>query len=141
MPLKTYSGSCHCGAVRFETALDLAAGSNRCNCSLCFKARAWFAFAKGAEHFRLLEGEGALREYRWTPPGRPAPFLTYAFCGECGIRVFARGDMPELGGTFHAVHLPALDDAPADELAASPLHYADGRHDHVERPAEDVRLL
>ena len=141
MSLKTYSGGCHCGAVRFEADLDLAAGSNRCNCSLCFKARAWFAFAKGAEHFRLLAGADALSEYRWTPPERPEPFLTYAFCRHCGIRVFGRGEMPALGGTFHAVHLTALDDAAAEDLAQSPVQFVDGRHGHFDRAPEDVRLL
>jgi len=141
MTLKTYSGSCHCGAVRFEAELDLAAGSNRCNCSLCFKARAWFAFAQGAERFRLLRGADALTEYRWTPPGRSEPFLTYAFCRHCGIRAFARGDLPALGGIFHAVPVTTLDDAPADDLAGSPIHFADGRHDHTDRTPEDVRLL
>jgi hypothetical protein len=145
MPLKTYSGGCHCGAVRFEADLDLAAGSNRCNCSFCFKARAWFAFAKGAEHFRLLEGQDALSEYRWKPPARTEPFLEYAFCSHCGIRIFARAELPQLGGLFHAVQLSTLDttldDATADELAASPLSYADGRHDQFNGPPADVRLL
>src|SRR5689334_11061633 len=105
MSLKSYAGSCHCGAVHFEADLDLSAGSNRCNCSLCFKSRAWFAFAKGAERFRLVRGADALTEYRWKPGHRPEPFLTYAFCRHCGIRMFARAEMPELGGTFHAVHV------------------------------------
>jgi len=140
MSLKTYRGSCHCGAVRFETDLDLAAGSNRCNCSLCFKARAWFAFVEGAEHFRLLQGAEALTVYRWKPPSKPEPFLTYAFCKHCGIRVFGSGS-PSPDKTFHAVPVTVLDDATTDEFAASPLRYFDGRHDRFQETPEDVRVL
>ncbi|MBA2676579.1 hypothetical protein [Ramlibacter sp.] len=70
MTLKHYQGSCHCGAVRYEAGLDLARGTNRYNCSLCTKARAWFAFSAPGS-FRLLQGEDALSRYEWTPPGRP----------------------------------------------------------------------
>jgi len=125
MPLQTYTGSCHCGSVRFEADLDFSEGSNRCNCSYCAKARAWFAFAKGAQRFRLLDGSGA-SEYRWTPPGQSESHLTYTFCRTCGIRTFARGEVEHLGGTFHAIHIPTLELTP-EERAKIPVRVLNGR--------------
>src|SRR5215510_7910516 len=97
MSVETYTGSCHCGAIRFEADIDLDEGSNRCNCSYCAKARTWFAFAKGLQRFRLLDGTG-VSEYRWTPPGELEPHLTFTFCRICGIRTYARGNLDSLGG-------------------------------------------
>ena len=125
MPLRTHTGSCHCGAIRFEADIDLDEGSNRCNCSYCAKVRVWFAFARGAERFRLLDGSG-VSEYRWTPPGESEPHLTFTFCRTCGVRTFARGQLESLGGTFHAVHLPTLDLTP-EQFAAIPVRYINGR--------------
>jgi hypothetical protein len=36
MTMRTYHGSCHCGAVAFEADLDLAEVL-QCNCSICAK--------------------------------------------------------------------------------------------------------
>jgi len=134
MPVQTYTGSCHCGAVRFEADLDLAEGSNRCNCSYCAKARAWFAFAKGASAFRLIDG-GGVSEYRWTPPGDPEPHLTFTFCKQCGVRTYAQGNLESLGGTFHAISVPALDLTP-EQRVAIPVRYINGRdRKYEETPA------
>jgi hypothetical protein len=132
MAVETYTGSCHCGAVRFEADIDLEEGSNRCNCSYCAKVRAWFAFAKGATSFRLLDGS-SVSEYRWTPPALSEPHLTYTFCRSCGVRTFARGQLESLGGTFHAIHVPTLELSP-EQFAAIPVRYLngrDGRYDQV----------
>lgn len=127
--IKTYHGSCTCGAVRFECDLDLAAGTTRCNCSFCRKARFWMAFAKG-DAFRLLQGAELLSDFQRTLAGQLGPFLHFQFCSRCGVRPFTRGPASaELGDAFHAVNLACLDDASDEELAAAPIHYADGRND------------
>lgn len=134
MSVQTYAGSCHCGAVRFEADIDLGQGSNRCNCSYCAKVRVWFAFARGAERFRLLDGSG-VSEYRWTPPGATEPHLTFTFCRTCGVRTFARGELESLGGTFHAVSVPTLDLTP-DQRAAIPVRYINGRDGRYDEAPE-----
>jgi len=139
MTVKTYTGSCHCGAIRFEADLDLGEGSNRCNCSYCAKARAWFAFAKGAERFRSLDGAGA-SEYRWTPPGEPEPHLTYTFCRTCGVRTYARGNLQALGGVFHAISVPTLELTP-EERAAIPIRYIDGRSGRYDLEAPNPHAI
>jgi len=138
---KTYQGSCHCKTVRFECELDLAAGTTRCNCSFCRKARFWMAFAKASE-FRILKGEQALSDYQHTPPGKESPFLHLTFCKQCGVRPFSKGGfLEQFGGEFFAVNIACLDDATDAELAAAPIHYADGRNDLWQEDAPETAYL
>ena len=60
---KTYAGSCHCKAVRFEADLDLEEGTGKCNCTYCWKQRMWNV-GTSPENFRLLSGEEFLGEFR-----------------------------------------------------------------------------
>jgi len=128
---KTYHGSCHCGAVRFECDLDLGKGTSKCNCSVCAKGRFWKAIVM-ADSFRLRQGAEALSEYQF---GRNV--IHHLFCKHCGIKPFGRANMAELGGEFYAVNLACLDDATAKELAEAPVQYENGRNnDWHAAPAE-----
>ncbi len=125
---QTFHGSCTCGAIEFEADLDLAGGTTRCNCRFCKKARLWFAMArKGA--LRVTAGAELLHDFQRTPPSKPEPYLHLYFCRTCGVRPFSSGGGPYETADFYAVNLGALDDASDAELAAAPIHYADGAHD------------
>jgi len=140
MSLKHVTGSCHCGAVRYEADLDLSKGTIRCNCSICKKARAWFTFVAGKD-FRLITEEDSMSSYQWTPSGRTSPGLTYRFCKTCGIRIFATGDAEFMGGRFYALAVSTLDDVSTDELAASRLKFIYNLHDRFDRAPADIRLM
>ncbi len=140
MSERLYHGSCHCKAVRYEARFDVEAGTNRCNCSICSKARAWFLFVT-AQNFRLVAGDQVLTNYEWIPSGQADAGLTYRFCSRCGIRVYATGDLPQLGGVFYAIHVPTLDDIDREELVNAPLRFIDNANDRPDHTPEDVRLL
>ncbi len=138
MALETYKGSCHCGAVRFEADIDLAAGTNRCNCSYCRKARAWFVTVR-PEHVRLLAGAENETEYQWTPPKSAGPYLHYRFCRTCGVRTVGWGGVEKRD--FYFVPIASLDGVDPAELASSPVRFNDGRADPFDRSAPDASVL
>ncbi len=125
---KTYHGSCHCGAVRFEADLDLTQPTYRCNCSICRRTRFWPAVARAGD-FRLLAGQDQLTEYLFNTRKNQ-----HFFCRHCGVRAFGVGNDTPVGQMV-GVNLGCLDDATDEELAGAPVTYIDGRHDRMAPPA------
>lgn len=125
---KTYTGSCHCGAVQFEADLDLTQSTYRCNCSICRRSRFWPAVAK-ADGFRLLAGEEWLTEYRFNSQKNQ-----HFFCKVCGVRSFGIGNDTPIGKMV-GVNLGCLEGVSEEELSRLPIVYVDGLHDRWgERP-------
>jgi hypothetical protein len=131
---KTYQGSCHCGAVRFEADIDLAQGTAKCNCSICFKTRAWMAFIPASD-FRLLTDEALLADYQF---GKH--ILHHRFCKQCGVRPFTQGSDPK-GNQMRAVKVNCLDGVDPKELIAAPVKYMDMLHDNFKSTPAETRHL
>jgi hypothetical protein len=119
--MKTHSGSCHCGAVRFEAELDLSQSVNACNCSVCQKLGIVDARCKPSE-LRVVAGEPKLALYEWG-----TRITKRYFCTTCGAHPFARGYFEDYGGDYVAVNVNCLDDVDPSTL---PIGHWDGRHDN-----------
>ena len=77
------SGSCHCGAVRFEAELPAPpVPALDCNCSIC-RATGFLHIVVPHEEFELLTGQDVLVSYRF---GTGA--AEHLFCGRCGVKSF-----------------------------------------------------
>ena len=125
--MKTYKGSCHCGAVRFEADLDLESPTFRCNCSICRRNRFWAAVAR-PENFRLLAGRQELVEYLFHTRRNQ-----HFFCARCGVRAFGVGNATPIG-TMYGVNIGCLEGVSEEELSRIPVTYVDGMNDRQDAP-------
>lgn len=119
---KRYTGSCHCGAVRFEAALDLGQPTYRCNCSICRRNRFWAAVAR-EEDFRLLSGADKLTKYLFNTRRNE-----HYFCSVCGVRPFGIGTDTPIGRMV-GVNIGCLEGVSEEELASLPITRIDGLED------------
>ena len=114
---KTYTGSCHCGNVRYRVSTDLSKVM-QCNCSICSKAGYLLTFVP-AEKFKLVSGEENLSDYRFHKKK-----IRHLFCKTCGVETFGRRVKPEPGKDTLAVNVRCLKGV---ELKDLNLKFYDGR--------------
>ncbi|MFZ5890520.1 MAG: GFA family protein [Myxococcota bacterium] len=137
MAMKTYQGSCHCKRVRFEATLDLMEGTGKCNCTNCWKKRAWTARVK-PEDFRALGNEQELSGYK--PDS--ADGHHGGFCKHCGVLTYAWVEKTEWNPTTYvSVSVAALDGLDPAELIAAPVTYYDGLANNWWNPPAETRHL
>lgn len=78
----THSGSCHCGAVRYEVDAPADLEVSECNCSICSRS-AFLHLIVPRSRFRLLAGEDQLCTYTFDTHE-----AKHLFCRTCGIKSF-----------------------------------------------------
>ncbi|MDX2097530.1 MAG: GFA family protein [Leptolyngbyaceae cyanobacterium bins.59] len=79
----TYTGGCHCGAVRFQVVVDEPEAVD-CNCSIC-RMKGFLHLIVPADRFTLLQGSEALSTYTFN-----TGTAKHLFCRTCGIHSFYR---------------------------------------------------
>jgi hypothetical protein len=76
------TGSCHCGAVRFEARTALTPAT-RCNCSLCRRKGALMSPTFSVDDLQIIDGTDALALYQFNTRA-----ARHFFCKVCGIYPF-----------------------------------------------------
>jgi hypothetical protein len=109
---QTYTGSCHCGDVRFEADMDLD-HVRVCDCSLCRK-RGALNHRIAREDLRILSNLDDMTLYQWhTMTARDY------FCPRCGILPFRQ---PRTAPDMWAVNVRCLDDVDLDAIPVDHVH-------------------
>lgn len=114
--MKTHSGGCHCGAVRFEIEAPARIEAHECNCSICSRSGYLHLIVPG-ERFRLLSGREALQSYRFG-----TGVAEHLFCRVCGIKSFY---VPRSNPDGISVNVRCLDEGSVESLHVEPF---DGRN-------------
>jgi hypothetical protein len=80
--LRTRTGGCHCGAVRFEVQTPDEIELVDCNCSICTKTGYLHLIVPKAR-FKLVKGKTKLTTYTFNTGA-----AKHMFCSVCGIKSF-----------------------------------------------------
>jgi hypothetical protein len=97
-----YTGSCHCGAVRYTVELDLSQPVMSCNCSVCSRSGTLLTFVP-IEKLNLEQGSESLTDYQFNKH-----VIHHLFCKTCGIKSFSRGTGPD-GQEMAAINVRCLE--------------------------------
>lgn len=97
-----YSGSCHCGTVKFEALAPSHLKVIACNCSVCKKKQGRYVVVK-AEDFTLLNGQDFLTTYTFN-----THTAKHKFCAKCGVQSFyyPRSDPDGISVNFYCIDSP-----------------------------------
>jgi hypothetical protein len=105
--MKTHTGGCHCGRVRFEVRAPAQIDVTDCNCSMCTKA-GYLHLIVPKDRFKLLSGEDALTTYQFN-----TGTAKHLFCKTCGIKSFY---VPRSHPDAFSVNVRCLDEGTVESM-------------------------
>lgn len=101
--MKTYHGSCHCGAVTLEVEADITEGM-KCNCSHCKRKGMLLAFVPKSQV--KVTGEDAMSTYHFNKN-----VIDHKFCPTCGVQPYGQS------GDTMAINLNCIHDEDLDHAS------------------------
>src|SRR5437016_251512 len=139
---QTFTGSCHCGFVRYEAALSPPSSpgphvANRCNCTVCLKT-GFTGVGVSPDDFTLRSPASLdqLSDYQFNSKD-----VHKYFCKTCGVHVCWTGKY-EFEGTvvnFFRINILTLDQPQEGlDLSQWKITYADGRNNNWKAGTRDA---
>jgi hypothetical protein len=111
--IRTHTGGCHCGRVRFEVTAPAHLEVVECDCSMC-SASGFLHLIVPAERFRLLKGSDALTTYTFN-----TGVAKHLFCATCGVKSFY---VPRSHPDGFSVNARCIDGGSIQSMTVSPFN-------------------
>ncbi|KAI5809823.1 putative S-glutathione synthase [Peziza echinospora] len=122
---KLYHGSCHCGSLKYTLQLPVDLSNlkhSKCNCTLCHKTNFHAARIPDIKTFAEDPSNDPSARGDYTFDRKS---MHHIFCKNCGVRTWAYGFVPEIGGDHVVVNMFTIDGADLSGLPCKT--YYDGR--------------
>jgi hypothetical protein len=113
--MRTHTGGCHCGRVRFQVIAPAHIDVSECNCSMCSKA-GFLHLIVPAQRFKLLSGDEVLTAYTFN-----TGVAKHLFCSICGVKSFY---VPRSHPDGISVNARCIDEGSIESMSVRPF---DGR--------------
>jgi hypothetical protein len=126
--MRTHSGGCHCGRVRFEVIAPANLEVADCNCSICSKY-GYLHLIVPADRFKLLSGRESLTTYSFN-----LHIAKHFFCATCGVKSFY---IPRSHPDGISVNVRCIDSDTIESMSVKPFDGRDwekGRSEYRDAP-------
>jgi hypothetical protein len=121
--MRTHTGGCHCGRVRFEVIAPAKLVVADCNCSICTKY-GYLHLIVPADRFKLISGREALSTYSFN-----TRVAKHFFCSTCGVKSFY---IPRSHPDGISVNARCIDSDTVESMSVKPFNGRDWEEGRAE---------